>query len=60
MNQAAKHVKINYSTAKTVIFFHRNHSKSYQFDFKNTQPKALVSTIEAIVSELPLLQPETS
>jgi hypothetical protein len=25
-------VDINYSTAKTIIFFHRNHLKSYQFD----------------------------
>lgn len=27
-------VDINYSTAKTIIFFHRNHLKSYQFDLR--------------------------
>jgi len=50
LNQAAKLVDINYSTAKTIIFFHRNHSKSYQFDFKITKTKAIISGIEAIVS----------
>lgn len=27
-------VDINYSTAKTIVFFHRNHLKSYQFDLR--------------------------
>ena len=29
--KAAKIVDINYSTAKTILFFHRNGDKSYQF-----------------------------
>ena len=30
--QAAKIVGINYSTAKTILFFNRNGDKSYQFE----------------------------
>lgn len=32
--KASAIVEINYSTAKTIIFFHRNNLKSYQFDFR--------------------------
>ena len=35
--QAAKIVDINYSTAKTILFFYRNGDKSYQFEFKKRQ-----------------------
>jgi hypothetical protein len=38
VTKAAEVVGINYSTAKTIIFFHRNQLKSYQFGF-STYPK---------------------
>ncbi len=34
--QAAQIVGINYLTAKTIVFFHKNNHKTYQFDLDNT------------------------
>lgn len=37
-------VGINYSTAKTIIFFHRNNLKSYQFDLaRNPRAKRMAA-----------------
>lgn len=51
--QAAKMVGINYSTAKTIVFFHRNHGKSYQFDFQtNLVPESCPKRIMASFLEI--------
>ena len=36
--QAAELVGINYLTAKTILFFHKNNHKSYQFDLASPHP----------------------
>ena len=41
--KAAKIVGINYSTAKTILFFNRNGDKSYQFEFKKLQKAKEIS-----------------
>lgn len=47
-------IGINYSTAKTIIFFHRNHGKSYQFDFQHDlAPEQLPQRIVATFRDIP-------
>jgi hypothetical protein len=56
--QAARVVGINYSTAKTIIFFHRNHLKSYQFDLaRHSRAKRMAAFRELSGAELSALNP---